>query len=232
MLQEICRETEAHQNSSALSCHDCHRHGDVTAICADFRACCDPCLPGAMAATEDLPLMLTQAVSVEVERIGNKGSSGQIPRIMRILEHYAAYANNMAKVLVAIKNMCVREDSWVVRLYLQRQLPRVIAAALRAHPANGNFVARACEVISAVSHVVRIDAVTAFTAHGTVEALVGCLATLQEEAPAAARVLQTMGFMAAHGNEVSRAGSAPHFRRCSHTRFQYAQRLVAIGLAR
>jgi hypothetical protein len=156
-----------------------------------------------MAATEDLPIMLTQAVSVEVERIGNKGSSSQIPRIMRILEHYAAYANNMAKVLIAIKNMCMREDGWVVRLYLQRELPRVIAAALRAHSSNGNFVARACEVVSAVSHVVRTDAVAAFTAQGTVEALVGCLAILQEDAPPAARVLQTIGFMAAHGNEVS-----------------------------
>lgn len=115
--------------------------------------------------------MMTLEVSMEVEKIGHSGSTGQIPRIMQILEHYAAYPNNMTKVLVAIKNMCLREDSWVVRVFLKSSFPQIIAKAIVDHSSNGSFISRTCEVISAVSHIVKEPAVSAFAAEGVLTGL-------------------------------------------------------------
>eukprot|EP00750_Incisomonas_marina_P020010 INCI3672.8.p1 GENE.INCI3672.8~~INCI3672.8.p1 ORF type:complete len:573 (+),score=87.98 INCI3672.8:174-1892(+) len=154
-----------------------------------------------MAGSSELPLMMTLEVSVEVEKIGHSGSTGQIPRIMQILEHYAAYPNNMTKVLVAIKNMCLREDSWVVRVFLKSRFPQVIAKAIVAHSSNGSFISRACEVISAVSHIVKEPAVSAFVDEGVLTGLLSCLTILEEDAPAVARILQSIGFLAANGNQ-------------------------------
>lgn len=90
---------------------------------------------------------------------------------MQILEHYAAYPNNMTKVLVAIKNMCLREDSWVVRVFLKSSFPQIIAKAIVDHSSNGSFISRTCEVISAVSHIVKEPAVSAFAAEGVLTGL-------------------------------------------------------------
>lgn len=126
--------------------------------------------PATMSAQE-LPMMMTMAVSMEVEKIGNSGTSSDAARIMQMLKHYAPYPNNMAKVLVAIKNLCSREDAWVVGLLLKYNFAPIMAEALRSHNTNGHLISRACEVVSTVSHIAGEQAVNALVTEGTVVAL-------------------------------------------------------------
>lgn len=119
----------------------------------------------------DLPPVFTLAVSVEVERIGNKGSSGDIARIITIFSKYDAYSNNLAKILLAIKNMCVREGAWIARMYLQYKMSQIIVNSLKKHSGSPNFVSRACEVISTFCYLLKKSAADELTENGIVTAL-------------------------------------------------------------
>ena len=121
----------------------------------------------------DLPLLMTMAVSMEVEKIGHTGGSSDISRLMKFLKHYTKYPNNMAKVLVAVKTMCMRVEPWVVRLFLQYKFPGIVAEGLRLHKGVGNLVSRACEAISAIAHVTKGAGVKQFMEEGVATALIG-----------------------------------------------------------